>query len=39
MVDKISTVPSSKVGDRIGQVDTATMRAVDMALAGILGPA
>jgi mRNA interferase MazF len=39
MVDKISTVPRTKVRQRIGQVDTATMHQVDRALAGFVGPA
>jgi mRNA interferase MazF len=37
MVDKIFTVSRAKAGERIGQVDTATMRQVDAALAAFLG--
>jgi mRNA interferase MazF len=37
MVDKATTVPRAKLGARIGQVDTATMQAVDEALRGFLG--
>lgn len=36
-VDKTSTVPRSKVGQRIGTADAATMRAVDRALSRFLG--
>jgi mRNA interferase MazF len=37
MVDKAATVPRAKIGQRIGQADSGTMRAVDAALAGFLG--
>jgi len=37
MVDKAATVPRTKIGRRIGRADSATMRAVDTALAGFLG--
>jgi mRNA-degrading endonuclease toxin of MazEF toxin-antitoxin module len=37
MVDKISTIPVSKVGGRIGRVDGNTMRLVDVALGRFLG--
>jgi mRNA interferase MazF len=37
MVDKIVTLPRSKVGQRIGQVDSAIMREVNTALARFLG--
>lgn len=37
MVDKAATIPRAKIGQRIGRADTATMRAVDTALAGFLG--
>jgi mRNA interferase MazF len=37
MVDKAIAVPRAKLGARIGQVDRATMRAVDQALRGFLG--
>jgi mRNA-degrading endonuclease toxin of MazEF toxin-antitoxin module len=37
MIDKVSTVPRTKVGNRFGHVDVTTMRAVDGALAGFLG--
>jgi mRNA interferase MazF len=37
MIDKAATVPRTKIGQRIGRVDTGTMRAVDTALAGFLG--
>jgi mRNA interferase MazF len=37
MVDKISTVSRARIGERIGQVDSATMRQVDAALAAFLG--
>ena len=36
MVDKISTVPRTRIGARIGEVDGATMRAVGNALTGFL---
>jgi mRNA interferase MazF len=37
MVDKATTVPRTKLGPRIGRVDAATMRSVDVALRGFLG--
>ena len=37
MVDKATTVPRVKVGERIGQVDATTLQAVDDALRGFLG--
>jgi mRNA interferase MazF len=37
IIDKVSTVPRTKVGNRFGHVDVTTMRAVDGALAGFLG--
>lgn len=37
MVDKATTVPCAKLGARMGQVDRATMQAVDEALRGFLG--
>jgi len=37
MVDKATTVPRVKLGARIGQVDGATMQAVDAAMRGFLG--
>jgi len=37
MIDKAVTVPRTKIGERIGRADSATMRAVDAALAGFLG--
>lgn len=37
MIDKAATVPRGKIGQRIGRVDTATLRAVDTALAKFLG--
>jgi mRNA interferase MazF len=37
MVDKATTVPRSKLGLRMGQVNSATMEAVDTALRGFLG--
>ena len=37
MVDKATTVPRSKLGSRIGEVDTTTMQAVNEALLGFLG--
>jgi mRNA interferase MazF len=37
MIDKAATVSRTKIGQRIGRVDTGTMRAVDTALAGFLG--
>jgi len=36
MVDKITTVPRSKVGQRIGSVETSTLRAVNQAIKGFL---
>ena len=36
MVDKITTVPRSRIGSRIGRVDEATMEAVNQALRGFL---
>ena len=43
MVDKATTIPRVKVGNRIGQVDTATLRRVSQVLAAFLtlneGPA
>ena len=36
MVDKATTVPRAKVGQRIGRVDFATLRAIDEALKGFL---
>jgi mRNA interferase MazF len=37
MVDKATAVPRVKLGTRMGQVDEATMKAVDEALRGFLG--
>jgi mRNA interferase MazF len=37
MIDKAVTVPRSKIGNRIGVIDPATMQAVNTALAGFLG--
>lgn len=37
MVDKATAVPRVKLGARIGQVDAATLQAVDEALRGFLG--
>lgn len=37
MVDKISTVSRAKIGERIGELDSATMLQVDAALAAFLG--
>lgn len=37
MVDKATTVPRVNLGPRIGEVDAATMLAVDEALRGFLG--
>jgi len=37
MVDKATAVPRGKLGQRMGRVDGATMRAVDEALRGFLG--
>ena len=36
MVDKITTVPRSKVGQRIGSVDAGTLRAINQAIRGFL---
>jgi mRNA interferase MazF len=36
-VDKAATVPRTKIGQRIGRADAATMRAVDAALTSFLG--
>ena len=36
MVDKITTVPRSKVGQRIGSVDASTLRAINQAIKGFL---
>ena len=36
MVDKTTTVPRAKVGQRIGRVDGVTLRAVDQAMRGFL---
>jgi len=36
MVDKATTIPRTKLGQRIGSVDSATMRAVSQALRGFL---
>ncbi len=37
MVDKATTVPRVKLGERIGQVDATTLQTVDEALRGFLG--
>ena len=37
VVDKITTIPRAKVGNRIGRLDDATLDAVDRALAAFLG--
>jgi len=37
MIDKATTVPRDRLGERIGRVDAATMAAVDLALARFLG--
>jgi mRNA interferase MazF len=37
MVDKATAVPRVKLGARIGEVDTTTLKAVDEALRGFLG--
>ncbi len=37
MIDKLLTLPRTKIGERIGRLDATTMRAVDLALARILG--
>ena len=36
MVDKITTVPRSKIGQRIGSVEASTLRALNQALKGFL---
>jgi mRNA interferase MazF len=36
MVDKITTVPRSKIGQRIGSVEASTLRAVNQAIKGFL---
>ncbi len=36
MVDKTTTVPRTQVGQRIGRVDVATLRAIDDAMKGFL---
>ncbi len=36
MVDKITTVPRVKIGQRIGSVETSTLRAINRALKGFL---
>ena len=36
MVDKITTVPRTKIGQRIGSVEAATLRAVNQAIKGFL---
>lgn len=37
MIDKLFTLSRKKIGQRIGRLDARTMRAVDLALARILG--
>jgi mRNA interferase MazF len=37
MIDKAATLPRSKVGVRIGRVESETMRSVERALCGFLG--
>lgn len=37
MVDKATTVPRSKIGQRIGRVNATTMQAIDHALRDFLG--
>ena len=37
MVDKATTVPRAKLGQRIGSLDAATIKAVNEALRGFLG--
>ncbi|HEX3412399.1 MAG TPA: type II toxin-antitoxin system PemK/MazF family toxin [Stellaceae bacterium] len=37
MVDKAATMPRSRIGQRIGRLDTVTMQAVSTALARFLG--
>ena len=36
MVDKTTTVPRAKVGQRIGRVDADTLRAIDQAMRGFV---
>ena len=36
MVDKVTTVPRAKIGQRIGSVDAGTLRAVSQAIRGFL---
>ena len=36
MVDKITTVPRSKIGQRIGSAEASTLRAVSQAIKGFL---
>jgi len=36
MVDKLTTVPRSKIGERIGSLDTRTLRAVGRVITGLL---
>jgi len=36
MVDKITTIPRSKLGERIGSLDSRTLRAVNHAITGFL---
>ncbi len=36
MVDKITTVPRAKIGQRIGSVDASTLRAIQQAIKGFL---
>ena len=36
MIDKITTVPRSKIGQRIGSVEANTLRAVNQAIKGFL---
>ena len=36
MVDKATTVPSAKIGQRIGRVELSTLRAIDAAMKGFL---
>ena len=37
MVDKATTVPRARIGQRIGSLDASTLRAVELALRGFLG--
>jgi len=37
MIDKVTTVPRTRVGDMIGRADADTMRAVDVGLGRFLG--